>query len=79
MAMKKPKLKDEKRQWFRTTVTLTADGHEPFTHASLSTAEDWKGAAEFAAQTWLLGHPERRAAKNISVVLDSQEPVEAPI
>lgn len=66
-------------QWYRHVVTLTADDHEPFTHATLTANEDWEGAAEFAAETWLLGHPERRAAKNISVALDSTEKVEAPV
>lgn len=45
--------------------TLTADDYEPFTHSC--SARDETMAAEFICQTWLLGHPERRYAKNISV------------
>ena len=53
--------------------TLTADGYEPFTHSC--TARDAQMAAEFICQTWLLGYPERRHAKNISVTFD--EPSES--
>lgn len=39
-----PTPKAEVRPWIRRTVTLTADGYEPFTHVSKSQATDPEGA-----------------------------------
>lgn len=62
-----------RRPWFVRTVTLTADGHEPFTHTSRSQSTDAAGSAHLCAEVWLLGHPERRVAENIVVTVDQEE------
>lgn len=49
----------------RYVTKLTADGEEPFWHHCQASSD--QAAAEFTAQVWFLGFPERKRAKNIKV------------
>lgn len=64
-------LMSHRRPWFHKRATLTADGHAPFQHTSKSQSIDDDGAARLCAQVWMIGRPDRRAATNISVRVET--------